>query len=76
MTPRNRDNFIRNGYTYELFFYDCGNGWRSLGRKTADGDCLSMKAPDGALLYLHCLDGGQDERIFEYDPLNDIQVFR
>lgn len=75
-TPRNRDNFIRTGYTYELFYYDYyKGGWQSLGRVTAGSDSLSMKAPAGALLYLHCLSGGQDERIFEYDARNDIQIF-
>lgn len=75
-TPRNRDNFIHLGYTYELFYYDRDNGWVSLGKATATDDSLHMEAPTGALLYLHCLDGGEAERIFEYDSKADIQIFR
>lgn len=74
-TPRNRDNFIHFGYTYELFYYDRDNGWVSLGKETATDDALHMEAPVGALLYLHCLDGGEAERIFEYDSKADIQIF-
>ncbi|MDE6116400.1 MAG: transglutaminase domain-containing protein [Duncaniella sp.] len=75
-TPRNRDNFIRSGYIYELFYYDHDKGgWQSSGQITAKSDSLSMKAPEGALLYLHCHSGGKDERIFEYDARNDIQIF-
>ena len=75
-TPRNRDNFIHLGYTYELFYFDRDKGWVPLGTAKADNDVLSMEAPAGALLYLHCLDGGQAERIFEYDADSDIQIFR
>lgn len=75
-TPRNRDNFIHNGYTYELFYFDRDKGWVSLGTAKADNDVLSMEAPEGSLLYLQCLDGGQAERIFEYDSESDIQIFR
>ena len=75
-TPRNRDNFIHSGYTYELFYFDRNRGWISLGRAKADSDVIRLEAPAGALLYLHCLDGGQAERIFEYDPASDIQLFR
>lgn len=74
-TPRNRDNFIHIGYTYELFYYDRDNGWMSLGKATATDDALHMEAPIGALLYLHCLDGGESERIFEYNSKDDIQIF-
>ena len=75
-TPRNRDNFIHLGYTYELFYYDRDNGWVSLGKATATDDALNMEAPTGALLYLHCLDGWEAERIFEYKSKADIQIFR
>lgn len=74
-SPRNRGNYIRAGYTYELFYYDCGKGWISLGKKKADSDRIVMEAPAGALLYLHCLDAGKDERIFEYDITNDLQIY-
>ena len=75
-TPRNRDNFIHQGYRYELFYFDRDKGWVSLGTATADNDVLLMEAPEGSLLYLYCLDGGQAERIFEYDSETDIQIFR
>lgn len=74
-TPRNRDNFIRNGYKYELFYFEKGRGWVSLGVSCANSDMLTMKAPSGALLYLRCLDGGIAERIFEYDSKSDSQFF-
>lgn len=74
-TPRNRDNFIHIGYNYELFYYQKDEGWGSLGTAKASSDMLTMKAPSGALLYLHCLDGGNAERIFEYDSKSDIQLF-
>lgn len=74
-SPRNRGNFIRAGYAYELYYFDRENGWTSLGQKKADSDMLTMRAPKGALLYLHCLDGGVSERIFEYDADNDVQIF-
>lgn len=74
-SPRNRGNFIQAGYTYELFYYDRNKGWISLGRQKADSDMIAMTAPKGALLYLHCLDAGKDERIFEYDIDNDLQIY-
>ena len=73
--PRNRGNYIHAGYTYELFFFDNKEGWKSLGTKKAVNDMITMKAPKGALLYLHCIDTGKDERIFEYDDANDLQVY-
>lgn len=50
-SPRNRDNFIRKGDLYELFYAQT-NGWESLGKQTATSDSLSYNAPEGALLYL------------------------
>lgn len=74
-SPRNRGNYIHSGYTYELFYFNGIEGWESLGRKKAFGDMIRMEAPAGALLYLHCLDVGKDERIFEYDSTGDIQIY-
>lgn len=74
-TPRNRGNFIHAGHTYELFFYEIEKGWQLVEKVKAIEDKLTIKAPQGALLFLHCLDGGKDERIFEYDQQNDIQIF-
>lgn len=64
-TPRNRDNFIRQGDEYELF-YDSLGYWISAGRQTAASDSLLYRVPQGALLYLKNHSRGNDERIFEY----------
>lgn len=73
--PRNRGNYIRAGYTYELFYYDSKKGWISAGQQKAEEDMIEMEAPQGALLYLHCLNAGKDERIFEYDVDKDLQIY-
>lgn len=71
-TPRNRDNFIRRGDKYELFYFN--RKWISLGRQTGESDSLVYtKVPKGALLYLKNWSGGVDERIFTYE--NGKQVF-
>lgn len=62
--PRNRDNFIRIGDYYELF-YATAKGWTSLGGQTAVSDSLVYEVPDGALLYLCDYTRGSDDRIFE-----------
>lgn len=63
-TPRNRDNFIRKGDHYELFYADA-EGWQSLGSQIATSDSLVYQVPKGALLYLKNRTRGCDERIFE-----------
>ena len=63
-TPRNRDNFIRIGDEYELF-YATEQDWKSLGVKRAMSDSLDYQVPMGALLYLKNHTRGNDERIFE-----------
>ena len=63
-TPRNRDNFIRRGDRYELF-YATARGWVSLGEQVAVSDSLVYEVPVGALLYLKNHTRGNDERIFE-----------
>ena len=62
--PRNRDNFIRTGDRYELF-YATAAGWESLGEQVAESDSLVYKVPRGALLYLRDHTRGSDDRIFE-----------
>lgn len=63
--PRNRDNFIRKGDIYELFYW--GNReWISVGCKKAPSDSLLYTVPQGSLLYLKNHTRGKDERIFEY----------
>ena len=63
-TPRNRDNFIRKGDCYELFYATAG-GWTSLGKQVAVSDSLTYDVPKGALLYLRDHTRGVDDRIFE-----------
>lgn len=64
--PRNRDNYVRTGDIYELFWYGEGK-WNSLGKQQAFSDSLLYDVPKGALLYLRNHSRGKDERIFEYD---------
>ena len=71
--PRNRDNFVRKGDVYELFFWKEGK-WNSLGRKVSSSDSLVYDTPDNSLLYLKNMVRGKDERIF--DVVNGIQQFR
>jgi hypothetical protein len=71
-TPRNRDNFIRVGNTYELF-YNQNLEWLSAGTLTADSDSIIYEVPRGSLLYLKNHTQGIDERIFEYS--DDRQKF-
>lgn len=58
-------NMVERGMRYELFYYDYG--WHSLGEQTASTDSLEWDGPAGALYWLHCLDGGREERIFTYE---------
>lgn len=65
LTPRNRDNFIRNGDVYELHYWD-NNKWHSLGAKEATADSIIFSVPKNSLLYLKDLTRGNQERVFEY----------
>ena len=64
--PRNRDNYIRKGNTYELFYFDSGK-WISAGTQNAKADSLVYVIPKGTLYYLKNWSEGKDERIFEYN---------
>lgn len=64
-TPRNRDNYIYKGESYELF-YSLQGEWHSAGARVAVSDSLLYTVPKGALLYLKNYTRGKDERIFEY----------
>ena len=70
-TPRNRDDYIRRGDRYELFY--CNGEWQSAGVMIAQSDSLSYHVPAGSLLYLRNHTRGQDERIFEYR--DGMQIF-
>ena len=75
-SPRNRDNYIRTGDMYELFYWnDVCNKWESLGRTVAQSDELVYDIPEGALLFLKNHSRGVNERVFEYDSKQDIQIF-
>lgn len=64
--PRNRDNFVRQGDLYELYYLD--NEWISIGEKVAEADSLLFEnVPSGTLLYLQNHTRGNDERIFTFE---------
>ena len=44
--PRNDDNFISPGDTYELFCHAGTEGWKSLGKQRADTTCLDWIVPE------------------------------
>ena len=64
--PRNRDNYVREGDEYELFWFGSCR-WNSAGRKRATADSIDFQAPRGTLYYLKNHTRGRSERIFEYD---------
>lgn len=64
--PQNDRNNIFPGLSYELFYWD--NEWVSLGVQKANNHVLVYSnVPQNALLFLHCLDEGKEERIFTYE---------
>lgn len=63
--PRNDDNFITPGNSYELFYQDGVMGWRSLGKQIATTyELIYTNIPDGALLWLRNLTRGKEEQVF------------
>ena len=65
-TPRNRDNYVRPGDVYELFY--CDKDWKSAGKIEAAADSLVFRdIPENALLFLRNHTRGKDERIFIYE---------
>lgn len=72
--PRNRDNYVRPGDEYELFYFQ-NYAWQSSGRWVADADSIACRVPVGALYYLRNHTRGKDERIFEYDFKKHEQLF-
>ncbi|MDE6772747.1 MAG: hypothetical protein K2J49_09110, partial [Muribaculaceae bacterium] len=63
---RNRDNYVREGDEYELFWFGSCR-WNSAGRKRATADSVDFQTPQGTLYYLKNHTRGRSERIFEYD---------
>lgn len=64
-TARNRENYIRKGDLYELFYIAEGQ-WHSAGKQIPESDSLLYTVPHGVILYLKNHSGGVDERIFDY----------
>jgi hypothetical protein len=66
--PRNDDNNIRIGDSYELFYWDKG-AWSSLGKQTGDDTHVLIyeNCPANALFLLHNHTRGKEERIFTYE---------
>ena len=71
--PRNDENFIHLGDTYELFYNNGEEGWLSLGKQVAETFELKYQTPKGALLWLRNLSRGREEHIFYME--NGKQVF-
>ena len=63
VVPRNDDNYVVPGEEYELFYF-AEDGWKSLGRKVAEGFSLSYDVPKNAVLWLRNLTKGNEEQIF------------
>ena len=61
--PRNDDNYVVPGEEYELFYFD-RDGWKSLGKKTAEGFDITYDVPANAVLWLRNLTKGREEQIF------------
>ena len=62
--PRSDGNGIYPDNEYELFYHDL-KGWKSLGRKIANGFEIEYDhVPQGALYWLHNHTTGIEERIF------------
>lgn len=72
-TPRNRDNYIRPGDEFELFYLQ--KEWHSVGTQIAKSDSLVYtNVPDSTLLLLVNHTRGVQERIFTYEK--DTQLWR
>ncbi|MFT3737662.1 MAG: hypothetical protein QM786_02790 [Breznakibacter sp.] len=63
--PCSDTNNILPGNTYDLFYWD--KQWVSVGKQTANGYRLVYsKVPSNTVYWLHCHDGGKEERPFTY----------
>lgn len=72
-TPRNRDNYIRPGDLFELFY--CDGHWKSAGTIRATADSLVYHdIPKNALLLIRNQTRGVEERMFVYE--NGQQVWK
>jgi hypothetical protein len=65
--PRSDTNFILEGDTYELCYWENGE-WISMGQQVANNQYLDYKnIPASGLYILHDLTRGKEERIFTYE---------
>lgn len=63
--PRNRDNYIRKGDTYEMFY--CDKIWKSCGTVTAESDSIAFRnVPSGTIYIVKNHTRGSQMRIFIY----------
>ena len=67
-SPRNDDNFIREGDEYELFYFSA-YGWMSLGKQTGTSSAklIYKDVPSNAIYWLRNLTRGKEEQIFTYE---------
>lgn len=66
LAPRNADNMIVPGNTYELFYFDAGE-WKSCGKKKAEYNYLFYpQVPEGSIYWLRNCDYGKEELPFFY----------
>lgn len=72
-TPRNRDNYIRPGDVYELFY--CDNDWKSIGTiKTTTDSLVFRDVPRNVFMLLRNHTRGVAERIFVYEK--GVQIWK
>ena len=64
--PRNDDNFVVPGHVYSLDYYDEKSTKSCAVIKATSNHLTFSNVPEGALLVLHDLTAGTEERIFEY----------
>ncbi len=73
LCPRSDGNFIVDGHTYELCYWDEGK-WISAGKKVAQDITIEFNdIPRNTFYILHDLTKGKEERIFTYE--NGLQVW-
>lgn len=63
--PRNDDNAVVNGVTYELFYWN--DNWISLGFSKGQNKTVTFSnVPQNSLLLVKSVEGGTENRIFTY----------
>lgn len=65
--PRNDDNDVVPGHTYELSYFEDGVQKSAGIQKANSGTLVFENVPSGTLYILHHLEGGTEERIFTYE---------